>query len=167
MTPDTVSGNIRARPGQGAERKEGNVENIGRNEAKAISADVQQALAAVAEKHGVAFKLGRGTFDGLTFNLKVEFTAQRADGATRESEDFKRYADMYGFEADDLGKVVTINRKDYRIVGLLTKRTKYNVLVEPVTGGKAVLFPHDAVLRCMGRTDPYAIPTITIDAGAK
>lgn len=112
-----------------------------------LTADVMHAIAQVAQKHGIDVQKGRGTFGDNNFTMKLEFSVMGDDGkaVTRESADFKRYADAYGLDADDLGKVFRVSGHDYRIVGLSTKAKKYPILADRTNGDGTYKFPADTV----------------------
>ena len=74
-----------------------------------LSKDIEEALQAAASKHGIVAKIGRGTFTGGHFTLKVEFSTVGQDGTvnSKEAEDFKSYATLYDLKPEDLGKAIT------------------------------------------------------------
>lgn len=121
---------------------------------RAMERDVLAALQSVADKYGVALAPKGATYSDTAVTIKMEFAVKAADGAalTPERVSFERYATMYGLEASDLGKVVTINGVDYRIDGLLSSRsTRFPILATRVIDGAT--FKHNAltVQRALGR----------------
>jgi hypothetical protein len=115
-------------------------------QAKAIQTEALDAIKAIYAKHDLVVTAGRATFDDSTFNLSVKATVTDPDA---QSKTWAKYAPAYGLPVEGFGQTVTINRKDYRIVGLDLNRRGYVVRVEEVATGKAMLFKEDAVRRAL------------------
>lgn len=84
-----------------------------------IGAEIEKALGEVGKKHGVAIKRGNGTYADDYATLKLDMSVVQEDGTplTKEAADFKRYATIYGFQAEDLGRTFTQNGKKWIIRG--------------------------------------------------
>jgi hypothetical protein len=132
-----------------------NMTNIDRALLKALRADIDAALMAVGQKHGVAIEATTASFttNSATFKLLVVSADTSAtqsttpSGPTPSARDLKAAVDMalagevYGCEADWAGKTFKRNTMVYTIVGLLPGRTKNCVLVRTSNGANYVMTP--------------------------
>src|SRR5210317_201051 len=118
---------------------------------KSIRADVEEALAAVAKKHGVTITTGRGTYTAEWATMKLEIAAIDSDGTvqTKEAVDFVAYAFRYGLSPDDLGKEFSYGGETFEIIGLKTRATKMPILGQSRENGKIYKFPANAVKACL------------------
>lgn len=118
---------------------------------RALNADMEEALKAVAEKHGVSIDVGNASFtsQNATFKVQVAVIGKGGVADTREAQDFRIFASSYGLSADDLGQTFPYGGKEYTIVGLSRKSSKYPIVckrdnrearlpVESVIGGLAI-----------------------------
>ena len=113
------------------------MKRIGSGELKLLATEIEEAVQSVAKKHGIQIKRGRGVYGGANATLKLEIATMGTGGQvqTREAEDFKLYAKLYGMEADDLGKEFTdFDGEVYKITGFKPRSRKYPVLVERCDG---------------------------------
>jgi len=112
-----------------------------------IRADVEEALDAIAEKHGVTITTGRATYTAQNATMKLEIAAIARDGTvqTKEAVDFAAYAFRYGLSPDDLGKEFRYAGETFEIIGLKTRATKMPILGQSRQTGKIYKFPVNAV----------------------
>ena len=90
-----------------------------------MRADINAALAAVMEKHGVSISIGNISYSPeqfttkLTCVLKSAASGDSSDNATtlKWKADFKSHAPLYGLKATDLGREVKIGSVTYTIAG--------------------------------------------------
>lgn len=90
---------------------------------QALRPEIQAALAAIAEKHGIKLQLGNISFtaDGGSFSGKIEGTVEAIADAAAEKM-FREAASIFGFDPD---KVATTPQGEVRLVGYNPKkRTK-------------------------------------------
>jgi len=105
---------------------------ITRDTCKALNAEVNAALSAIAAKHGLIVKINGGSFGPASFKPRVEFLVPGGtDGAVKREEDnWNTLAGLYGLDPAWLGKTFTAyNGETFRVVGLLTGRSKNIVKV--------------------------------------
>lgn len=91
-----------------------------------IQADIQAALQAVADKHGLAMSGTKIVFSDVDFKLTTTFGDKSEIGGDVDPEfvrNLKRNGAMYGLSVADLGKQVNIgNRVDLKFQGLRGKK---------------------------------------------
>lgn len=107
------------------------INQMSREACKALNAEVEQALKAVAERHGLSVTVGGGTYDAGSFKPKVEFTTADAGRA-----EWTRYARIFGLPADGFGKTIDHKGTQYRMAGIAVGRSKFPVKAERVRDGK-------------------------------
>lgn len=102
----------------------------------ALRHDLDAALIAIAEKHGLTLKVGNISFTERTFVAKVEGALLNADGSAtdRRAEDFKRYAHMFGLEPEWLGRTFKWGGREFKVAGLNTKGKTMPVIGERADG---------------------------------
>jgi hypothetical protein len=115
-------------------------------QAKVVQAAVGEAIKAVYAQYGLVVTSSRCTYDDSTFNLTVK--ANVSDPAA-QGKTWDQYAPIFDLPEGGVGKVVRLNQKDYRIVGLDLNRRAYPVRVEEVATGKVVLFKAPAIARAL------------------
>ena len=130
-----------------------NIKAFDRTNLRVLSAEISAALEPVAKKYGLSLAKGNGTFSPTNYRLKVEFNVVQ-DGATAamrpEVLDFQRSAGFYGLDPSDLGKMVNVYGKMYKIIGLMPNRRRYPILVETVKG-RQVCIPAEQVVEALNR----------------
>lgn len=113
---------------------------------RTLHAEFTEALEAVAKRHGVGIQLGNASFtsQNATFKVQVAVTGKGGVADTREAQDFRIFASSYGLSADDLGQTFPYGGKEYTIVGLSRKSTKYPILCK--RDGENVRLPVESVI---------------------
>jgi len=115
-------------------------------QAKVVQVAVGEAIKAVYAQHGLTVTSSRVTYDDSTLNLTVKATV--ADPAA-QAKTWDNYAPVFDLPEGGVGKVITLNRKAYRIIGLDLNRRAYPVRVEDLATGRPVLFKAPAVARAL------------------
>jgi len=108
----------------------------------AVSSDIEKALKSVAIKYGINIRTGNGKFTKDTFDLKLNI-ARVVSGKviSKEVNDFKKLASIYGLKASDLGRTFSTAGREFRITGLNTKAHKYPIMAECIKSGGSYKFP--------------------------
>jgi hypothetical protein len=118
---------------------------------KAFTKDALKALDAVAATYGITAAYKGGSYDrnGANATLKFELAAPNAAGVveTREAQDFKSLAHVFGLRPEDLGSKFNVRGTTYQITGLKSRRRKYPISAIRVSDGKAFKFPEATVKR--------------------
>ena len=115
---------------------------INRPELQLLATEIEQAVQAVAEKHGIQIKRGNGTYDadGSHASLKIEMSVLGEDGkaVSPDAGAFEQYSQYDGIPADALNKRFGA----YTFVGYKPRNRKYPYLVT-----------------IAGKTGTYKLPT--------
>ena len=103
--------------------------------------DIDEALKAVADKHGITFAIGRITFSGSEFRAKM--TANTGSSADMDQAkafgtvaDLARLSSMHNLPEDLLGRKITVRGSHFTISGVKLSRRKYPFSVTGARGGK-------------------------------
>ena len=107
--------------------------------------DLNEAIKAVGEKHGVALKVGSASYSGNNATFKMD-VAGIVGGTvvTKQVQDFLSYVGIHGFAKDDLGKTFTYGGCSYAVAGY-APRKRLSLLATRTTDGKTFCFPCDAI----------------------
>lgn len=126
---------------------------------KALRSEIDVALRPIAEKYSISLTLGSTTFEPSRFAAKIEGAVLDGDGqpASKEAENFTRYAQVFGFLPDDLGKSIMLSGKPYTIIGLRPTAPKRPVLLEDANGRRNVVAPAPSVLLALRPGNPAPI----------
>ena len=135
-----------------------NITEFDRTNLRAISADIEAALAPVAAKFGITFtyKGVRFTSDNATFKIEGATIGSGGVANTRERDNFKLYASMYGLKDTDLDKQITYAGKRFTIIGLNTRRQKYPIVARR-EDGKTLLLTVEGVKSALLRQIPVQL----------
>lgn len=104
-----------------------------------------EKLAAYAAELGLGVKqAGKWTYyrDGQSLELKIQFVVGGDEGIEeRARADFNTFATYYGLEPQDFGAIITHRGKEYKLIGINTRRgAKYPYRFTEVSTGKEVSF---------------------------
>lgn len=115
----------------------------------AIFAEVEAALAPIAERHGIKLERKRCSYREDELPVAFQFITVELDGEGNamdsRAKDFVKYADLYGLSKDDFLAEFRSNGTLYRITGFKPRASKYPVLAEDVKTGKTYKFPAEKV----------------------
>ena len=123
---------------------------------QALRADVNEALKAVAAKHGLGLELGNATFDPRAGIAKFVMlvAAPSASGATdhatvKAEAEWKELASLYRLDPKWLGAsgVRPATGATFKVLGLVSSRAKFPVLCD--VGGKRLLLTIEEVRRSL------------------
>jgi len=122
---------------------------------KAIRADLNQAVEAINKKYNVAIRAGNASYDptGGTATIKLDVVALGDGGAQRDipAELFIQFAPRIGLKPDDLGKVVTIQGRKFKVAGYKPKATKNNIIIKSIDDGKVYVTDTATVKRQLAK----------------
>jgi hypothetical protein len=114
---------------------------------------IEKELQALAEKHGIVFKVGNGSFDSSHQNglLKLEICLVGEGGVvmTREATDFLNNAELLGMKKEWLNQEFkNIAGETYKITGLRL-RGRLNVICTKLSNGGSYVFEHANIIKRM------------------
>ena len=112
---------------------------------KDLRKDIDNALKSVAEKHGLSLMLGNVRFTEDSFTGKLEARITDRVGEPTMAADFRSMAPSFGIPSSYLHRIVTINGKRYKIVGLKPRNRKYPIICENTANGKRFKFSAFAI----------------------
>jgi hypothetical protein len=123
---------------------------------RAIRIDVNSALVAVGQKHGVVLTLGNGTFTADNAHFKLNVAAVSSDGnvITKEAADLKLYQRTLGLTDAQLTQVFTLAGKAHVLCGFRRHATTNPFLIKCIANDKVYLAPRESVLRALGVVTP-------------
>jgi hypothetical protein len=103
-----------------------------------LRADLDVALKAVAEKHGISLRTGNIKFDSSTAKIMVEAAVKAADGraVSPHAAPFRQLAEIYGLKASDLGRQFKYDGRGYIITGCRPRASRMPITVTEVVTGK-------------------------------
>lgn len=120
-----------------------------KDQLRAINADIDAALAAVANKHGLVSLRTKGTTFDPTGSFTVKVDGMLKGGKTRESS---RYEQMLKFRKDlpPLGAQVTLAGRTVEVTGANSTGSK--VIARELSTNKEWLYPVDALAIALARS---------------
>ena len=130
---------------------------ITRDLLKALRADINAALVAAAEKHGLILQVGNASFsaDAATFKLGVAIKHDGAPAGQSVSQakaiaDWNALHGLYDMKKEWLGVSFPYAGKQVKIIGLMPNRRKFPILVS-TNAGRDSLLPSEAVAGILSR----------------
>ena len=124
------------------------ITQFNRQECRRLSDAIEQAIKKIGDEFGVHIKRSSGSFTDANYKMKWEASVINENGEirSREAEDFKTQARLYGLQETDLGKTFSdwTGRK-FEITGLTPRRSKYPILAKDVNTGKVFKFPIEQI----------------------
>jgi hypothetical protein len=121
------------------------ITTIDRSTAQQLSKEVEEALSAIAARHGLTLSMGGGKFSPATYMPKVTFGCVAESGVPAE---FTRLCRLYGLASTDYGRVFRRNNGDLaRITGIHIRRRRFPIGVE--INGKPMLLTQEEVTRLL------------------
>lgn len=99
--------------------------------------DIDAALKAVADKHGISIRAGNARFMPQSASMKLELGTIGEGGQVIDTsaEEFKVYAPLYGLSADDLGKKFkSFDGCIYTITGCRPKSRRFPIIAARADG---------------------------------
>lgn len=111
--------------------------------------EIEAALSEFAEKYGIAVSVGNASFTPgpggyATFKLELATKTPAGEVNTKQAADFNLYCYRYGLKPEHLNREISFAGRDYKIIGLMPKSSRYPLLAERVDDGKHVKLPIEA-----------------------
>ena len=112
--------------------------NLSKSDFEQFRQDIGNELESLGKKYGVVFKAGNISYMAGNASIKLEANCISSDGEviTKEAEDFKMMASLYGLKKEDLGRKFKSNGQVYVIAGWLRRSRTLPVLCKIENGGQ-------------------------------
>lgn len=90
-----------------------------------ITPEIEKQLAEIGAKLGLKFAVGKVKLGatGADATLSIKMETVTADGKSAEQREFERLAPHYNMTADDYGRIVTLRKSRYRLIGFKPNAT--------------------------------------------
>ncbi len=125
---------------------------IGRPGAKLMRVEMREALDKIGERYGLAFELGRITFDDNSFKVSVEAVLTATPGESKMIVDFRKHCNKHGLIVSDLGRTFTNTRLErFTIVGLKPRNRKYPIIGQRGDGKQFKFTSHSVRLGLLAK----------------
>jgi hypothetical protein len=121
--------------------------------------EIDAALVAIAEKHGVTIHAGSCSFGEVLATFKLEVKV--ADPKLIEEEDrrtFRQYCGMFGLEPKHFHVGMTLGGRRQTLIGLDLKRRKYPLRFRD-GAGTVTLYTEDVVAKILATSSDNLSPT--------
>jgi hypothetical protein len=126
-----------------------------KHQVKQIREAVREALAKLEDELSVRFtENGTVHFTSQHFVLKVECDFEDAYTTlqTKDELDWNRLCYRYGLSPEDRGKIITMNDKKFKLIGIKSVNKKYPIIGSG-PGGRRTKMPAKDVLKCLQDLD--------------
>ena len=113
---------------------------------KAVRAEIDNALALVGTKLGIALKIGNISYSDEAFHTKLEAFVVTKDASGKSPaevkmiQELKKYGFMFGVNESHFGKTFISNGETFKFAGVKPSRPKYPVVGTSVRTGKSYKF---------------------------
>ena len=108
------------------------------------------------EKFGVKVTLKSGNYTNSNLAMKIEFAdiGENGEVNTREAEDFKARAELYGLKPEDLGREFSNGNDTFKITGLKPRSRKFPILAVNTKNGKVYKLAAQMVKLMLSAQEP-------------
>lgn len=114
----------------------------GREAADTVSRAAREALAKVAEQHGLMLDIVNVRFDDTRLTFSVQMHASAGDGITATARaEWVRTAHCSGFVLSDLGRTFAHEGREHRVLGFGRRTTHGTPVLTVDTEGKRYKWP--------------------------
>ena len=126
------------------------IDSVDRSTVRMILEEAREALASVADKYGVVLERKHCTYSSteipVAFKFVVPELGEDGEAIDPKETEFRKYAQRFGLEPDDYGRLFKTYNGVYRVSGIKPRGKKYNVLGDHINSGKTYKFPASAVV---------------------
>ena len=108
-------------------------------------------LSDLGTEFGAELIVGRISYTDNTATIKVEMSTldETGEAITKEAEDFRLSAHVYGMSPDDLYKKFKHAAENYMLIGCSPRSRTYPILCKNLNTGKISKFPPSLAIRCL------------------
>lgn len=108
------------------------------DKAKAIMADLQNAVKAIEEKYGVVFANNNVKYDSSTLSTKITLIEKSTDSKLSNREEMLKQNLIRSntpFGKEHIGVKVSIRGQEYSVIGMSSARSNAKVIIKSVKNG--------------------------------
>jgi hypothetical protein len=111
------------------------INQFDRQSLRALRADLDSAMATIANKYGIQLNAGNISFTSDTATIKVAAgIIKNGTAVTAEAKSFEQYKNLVGLGAFKVGDSINIQGKQYTITGYKPRSSKAPVCVRNAQG---------------------------------
>jgi hypothetical protein len=111
------------------------INQFDRQSLRALRADLDSAMATIANKYGIQLNAGNISFTSDTATIKVAAgIIKNGTAMTAEAKSFEQYKNLVGLGAFKVGDSINIQGKQYTITGYKPRSSKAPVCVRNAQG---------------------------------
>lgn len=121
------------------------IKKIDRGTVRQINAEIEDALQAIAEKHGIQLAMGSSRFNANEMATRVTF---KTVGENGESKADKQIVELY-VGPNSFGREFQIMGRTFRLDGYNTRGKRTPVLGTEVSTGRRYRFPLESVRQAL------------------
>ena len=105
--------------------------------------ELEAELQDFGEKHGLTISVVSARYmpGNATFKLQLATTCNDGSVNTKEAENFRLNAHLFGLKPEHLNAEITYLGKRYKLVGLASNSIKFPLIVERIPDGKGFRMP--------------------------
>jgi len=107
---------------------------------KLVRSEVDAALKVIAEKFGLTYRGGAGSFAPDHFSLKSEFHVV-GDCESLAEKEWNQNCVWYDLKPEHFGTTVTVYGDTIKLVGIKPKAKKYPIIGQKISSGKRYKYP--------------------------
>lgn len=115
------------------------IKTMDREAVRLIASRIESELQNLSNELGIDIQRGRGTYrDGsLSLKLEISLITESGEVLTKEAQDFKSAAHLYGLQPEDLGReFINVNGERCVITGLKRRASRYPITYRSLASGK-------------------------------
>lgn len=130
------------------------IKTMDRDAVRLIASRIESELQNLANELGIDIARGRGTYrDGsLSLKLEISLITETGEVLTKEAQDFKSMATLYGLQSEDLGREFTNSSGDRCVItGLKRRASRYPITYRCLSNGKQFKTTADSIVSYLSR----------------
>ncbi len=116
---------------------------MNKEKARLLGAEINAAMNAIAQRHGMSYTPKGGTFSDAIFAPRGEFRETMIDGKSFEQVRFEEVCHFFFFNKNQFRAELTHNGEKWAVIGFETRRSKFPILLENCATKKKLLIKSD------------------------
>ena len=125
------------------------MEQFTKSEIETLRREINEALKPLEEKFNVSFKLGNIHYTDKEFSSKLNCNVGTRDSFRKIH--FERYCRNYGLRPEHFGKILFLQGKPLKIVGIRTSARKYPIICEK--DGQEYVYTKETIKYLLSKED--------------